>query len=251
MSATRLVSKTGQATDMTQRNAIIIALGQPSDPTPHDATMHAMAKAVAKLLPGWTIRGATLESPGSVATAAEGLGAPLVYPLFLANGYFMANVLPKRLARLVPGATILPPLGADAAFRPLVVATLATAAREAGYEHEHTNVLLAAHGSEMFPASRLSSQQLASDVASQTAFKSVTVGFIEEHPFIEEAARGLAQAICLPLFALSASHAAIDVPTALVGASFQGLILPPIGMHPDVPALIAHALVEQAQKVAA
>ena len=51
---------------MTQRNAIVIALGQPSDPTPHDATMRAMAQEVANLLPGWTIRGATLASPGSL-----------------------------------------------------------------------------------------------------------------------------------------------------------------------------------------
>jgi hypothetical protein len=58
--------------------AIIIALGQPSDPKPHDATMQTMAEQVAALLPGWTIRGATLESPGSVAVAVEGLERPLV-----------------------------------------------------------------------------------------------------------------------------------------------------------------------------
>lgn len=223
-------------------NAIIIALGQPSDPKPHDATMQAMAEKVAGLLPGWTVRGATLESQGSVAAAAEGLANPLVYPLFLANGFFMANVLPKRLARSVPGATILPPFGMDAAVIDLVAEALCSAANDAGYAQDETNVLLAAHGSEMFPASRLSTQQLATDMASRTAFKTIAVGFIEEAPLIEEAASGLGQSICLPLFALSASHASIDVPEALAKAGFSGVTLPPIGMHPRVPSLIADAL---------
>lgn len=234
---------------MTPRNAIIIALGQPSDPLPHDATMQAMAGKVADLLPDWTVRGATLESQGSVA--AEGLNRPLVYPLFLANGYFMASVLPKRLARLVPGATILPPFGADPALPNLVAGTLLDAAQSAGYDVSKTSLLLAAHGSEMFPASRLATQQLVSDVASRTKFRNVIAGFIEEQPLIEEAALGLGQAICLPLFALNAGHAAVDVPAALNKAGFSGITLPPIGMHAHVPGLIAAALRNHIQTEAA
>lgn len=236
---------------MSSPSAIIIALGQPSDPNPHDVTMQAMAQKVAALLPGWTIRGATLESPGSVAAAAEGLDRPLVYPLFLANGFFMAQVLPKRLARLVPGATILPPFGVEAGFPTLVADTLVKAAREAGFDQAQTSILLAAHGSEMFPASRLSTEELAGEVARRTSFKTVAVGFIEEQPLIEEAARDLGQAICLPLFALSASHASVDVPESLAKAGFKGITLPPIGMHPSVPGLIAEALRNQMQKSAA
>lgn len=231
--------------------AIIIALGQPSAPKPHDAAMQAMAKKVAALLPGWTVRGATLESPGSVAAAADGMERPLVYPLFLAKGFFMAQVLPKRLARLVPGATILQPFGVEAGFPALVADTLMTAAREAGFDPRQTSILLAAHGSEIFQASRLSTEELASEVARRTSFKTVAVGFIEEHPLIEESARDLGQAICLPLFALSASHASVDVPESLAKAGFEGITLPPIGMHARVPGLIAEALRNQVQESAA
>jgi len=236
---------------MQDRNAIIVALGQPSDPLPHDATMREMAEKVQTLLPGWTIRGATLESPGSIAAAADGMNCPVVYPLFLANGFFMAQVLPKRLARLLPGAAVLPPFGADAALPDLVSDILVEAARAAGYIAGDTSVVLAAHGSEMFPASRLSTQQLAGEVASRTDFQKIVFGFIEEHPFIEEAALNLGQAICLPIFALRASHVAVDVPEALQKAGFNGVQLPPLGMHEKVPALIASALRAAEQTAAA
>lgn len=236
---------------MSNRCAIIIALGQPSDPKPHDVTMQEMAEKVAALLPGWTIRGATLESPGSVAAAAEGLDRPLIYPLFLANGFFMAQVLPKRLARLVPGATILTPFGVEASFPASVADMLVNAAREAGFDEVQTSILLAAHGSEVFPASRQLTEELATEVARRTAFKTVSVGFIEEHPFIEESARNLGQAICLPVFALRASHVTVDVPHSLAKAGFTGITLPPIGMDARVPGLIAAALRKQLQRTAA
>lgn len=236
---------------MQSRNAIIIALGQPSDPRPHDATMREMAEKVQALLPDWTVRGATQESPGSIASAASGMSSPVIYPLFLANGFFMAQVLPKRLAKLVPGATILPPFGADIALPAIVADILTEAARINGFAISETSILFAAHGSEMFPASRLSTQQLAGDVASRTGFKSFTFGFIEEHPFIEEAALNLGQAICLPLFALRASHVAVDVPTALQKADFSGIVLPPLGMNERVPRLIAKALRSTEQTAAA
>jgi sirohydrochlorin ferrochelatase len=236
---------------MTQNSAIIIALGQPSDPEPHDATMQAMAGKIAALLPGWTIRGATLESPASMAAAAEGLDRPMVYPLLLVNGFFMAQVLPKRLARLLPDADILPPFGEDAAIPRLVTDILVQCALSHHFAFSDTSILLAAHGSEVFPASRLTTEQLAREVESRTSFKRVIPGYIEERPYISESATDIGQAICLPVFALSASHVAVDVPEALAKASFQGIILPPLGMHENVPPVIASALQQHAMKAAA
>lgn len=240
---------------MESRNAIIIALGQPSDPKPHDATMQGLAEKVAARFSGWTIRGATLESPGSLAAAAEGMERPLVYPLFLANGFFMAQVLPKRLARIVPGAEILPPFGEDRAFPQLVGDILSEAAAERGLDPRETSVLLAAHGSEMFPASRTSTEELARQVAALTAFRRIATGYIEEHPFIEESAVTMnedgGEAICLPVFALKASHVAVDIPAALAKARFRGTVLPPVGMHEAVPAMIAAALRFHVQRAAA
>jgi sirohydrochlorin ferrochelatase len=236
---------------MERRNVIIIALGQPSDPLPHDASMRKMAAEVGELLPGWTVRGATLESPGSVVAAAEGLDRPLVYPLFLTNGFFLEKMLPERLSRLVSGAHILPPFGEDPAIPQLVSDILLAAAASHGFAIAGTNVLLVAHGSRTFTASRLSTERLSSEVARRSGFRRVFTGYIEEHPFIEHSARGLGQAICLPVFALNGGHVAVDVPAALRKAGYGGITLQPLGMHERVPALVADSLRRQAVRKAA
>jgi sirohydrochlorin ferrochelatase len=240
-----------RATDLKRRNAIVIALGQPSDPLPHDEAMRLMAARVEERLPGWTVRGATLESPESVRTAAEGLDRPLVYPLFLTSGFFLAEVLPKRLARLLPGARIMPPFGEDPAIPRLVSDILLAAAALHDFAIAGTDVLLAAHGSETYTASRLSTERLASGVSQQSGFRRIFTGYIEESPFIEESARDLGQAICLPVFALSASHVAVDIPAALAKAGYRGVTLPPLGMHDEVPTFIADALRRHALQEAA
>ena len=48
--------------------------------------------------------------------------------------------------------------------------------------------------------------------------------------------------ICLPLFATRADHVTDDLPRALAAAGFQGITLPPVGMAPAVPALIAESI---------
>lgn len=227
---------------MQPRNAIVIALGQPSAPLAHDAVMRAMARDVEALLPGWNVRGATLESPASLAAAAEGQLQPLIFPIFMAHGFFLEQVLPKRLKRLIPDAEILPPLGDHPGIPDLVADILLEAARANGYAVEETAVLLAAHGSEKFPASRLATERLVEDVAGRAGFRKIVAGYLEEKPLIEESARDLGQAICLPVFALAASHVAIDVPDGLRKAEFAGVTLPPLGLHAEVPALIAAAL---------
>lgn len=236
---------------MTPRNAIVIALGQPSAPIAHDAVMHAMAREVGALLPGWDVRGATLESPQSLAAAADGQVQPLVYPLFMAHGFFLEQVLPKRLKRLVPGAEILPPFGDHPRLSDLVADILLEAAQAHGYAVEATAVLLAAHGSGKFPASRQATERLVADLASRTRFRTIVAGYLEEAPFIHEAARDLGQAICLPVFALAASHVVTDVPDGLGQGGFAGVTLPPLGLHAKVPALIAAALESHVRRQAA
>jgi sirohydrochlorin ferrochelatase len=236
---------------MHPRNAIVIALGQPSAPLAHDDAMHALARDVEALLQGWDVRGATLESPASLAAAAEGQLQPLVYPIFMAHGFFLEQVLPKRLKRLIPGAEILPPLGDHPGIPDLVAGILLEAARAESYAVKETAVLLAAHGSEKFPASRVATERLVEDVADRTGFRRIVAGYLEEKPLIEESARGLGQAICLPVFALAASHVTIDVPDGLRKAAFAGVTLPPLGLHAKVPALIAAALQDHVSRQAA
>jgi sirohydrochlorin ferrochelatase len=83
---------------------------------------------------------------------------------------------------------------------------------------------------------------MVAQMQARTRFARVVAGFVEEPPYLADAARDLGPAVCLPFFALRAGHVETDVPEALAAAAFDGPLLPEIGAHPDVPALIADAL---------
>ena len=71
----------------------------------------------------------------------------------------------------------------------------------------------------------------------------VVTGFIEEAPFLVDAARDLGpRALALPFFATEAEHVTDDIPTGLAQTGFAGPCLPPIGLASEVPGLIAAAL---------
>jgi sirohydrochlorin ferrochelatase len=227
---------------MTFKAAIILSHGSPSTPLPQDRAMDDLAAAVMALLPGWVIRGGTLASPPSLARAFAGLESPLIYPFFMADGHLTKTLLPKRVAPVATALRQMPAFGSDPAVQTLAAEATREGARRAGLKPEETALLLAAHGSKIVAASRLATLALAQNLSATTSFRAITWGFIEEAPLLADAARGLGQAICLPLFTLRAGHVAHDLPTALQEAGFEGVVLPHLGAHPEVPRIIAAAL---------
>jgi sirohydrochlorin ferrochelatase len=203
--------------------ALIMAHGQPSDPRPAGAALEALASRVQDLLPGWQVRAATLAEPGAVARAVAGAAPGVVFPMFMAGGWFTRVQIPARLAEAgATGWRVLEPFGCDPMVHDLCVAL----AEEAGA----AEVILAAHGS--FKSA------VPSDVAAHVAARieagvgcKVAVGFI-----------GFGT-VCLPFFAAEGGHVSDDIPAALAEAGFQGRILPPVGLDARVPGLIAAALV--------
>lgn len=217
--------------------ALIVAHGQPGDPGPQQAAVEALAAVVARHLPETRVQGATLAMPGALEAAA---GAGLIYPMFMAGGWFTGRELPRRLTLAGMGnARILPPFGADPALPALCRRLLGKAAEGCGWPLAETHVLIAAHGSGRSRAPSEAARKMAHDLAPLT----VTCGFIEEAPLIPDAARDLpARTICLPLFATRAEHVTDDLPHALRAAGFRGVTLPPVGLAPEVPAMIAAAI---------
>lgn len=225
-------------------DALLIAHGAPSDPGPQQAAMAALARAVATHLPnGWRIIGATLAAPGAVEAALTALDHPIIYPFFMAEGHFTRTLLPRRLrAAGAAGLVQLPCFGQSPGLSALVAEAALDAATTARLAPHATTLLLAAHGSKVSRASANATRALAARLAQATPFARIVTAFVEEHPLIRTAAVGLHPAICLPLFALRASHVAGDVPEALAQAGFRGVLLPAIGEHRRVPALVAAAL---------
>ena len=73
---------------------LIVAHGQPGDPEPQQAAAEALAASVAPLVPQARIGGATLAMPGALGLATA---ATLIYPMFMATGWFTRSELPRRL----------------------------------------------------------------------------------------------------------------------------------------------------------
>ena len=246
MSSTRSPSRKAPATDA----AIIVGHGQPGDPDPAEAAQAAFAAQVAGALPGWHVGSATLAKAGALDAALADAGpAPLVYPLFMTEGWFTGDNLRARLAG-APGARVLRPLGVSPELPDLAAGLLRETLARQGWQAGATQVLIAGHGSGRSPNSARDTRAFARAVGDGLELAELRVGFIEEPPFLTDVAAGMAaQAICLPFFAARGGHVTGDIPEALDKAGFAGLRLDPVGCAAAVPALVARAL--QAARVTA
>lgn len=235
------------------RDALIVAHGAPADPAPQEVVLQALAAATVPHLPkGWRVRGATLAADGALEAALDGLHAPLLYPFFMAEGFFTGALLPRRLQEAGrTEAQQVAPFGVDPALPALMARVALEAAHAAGITPADSALLVAAHGSKVSRTSADSSHAMVEKLRPLTGFARIVAGFVEEAPFLADQARMLGHGICLPFFALEAGHVVGDIPEAMEEAGFDGPILPPIGQHSDVPALIAAALVRAAGQQAA
>ncbi|MCJ8138834.1 CbiX/SirB N-terminal domain-containing protein [Falsirhodobacter halotolerans] len=216
---------------MTHR-ALIVSHGQPSDPRPAGEEIEDLARHVATHLDGWDVRAATLAEAGALERGLAG-GVGVVYPLFMAAGWFTGTHLPRRLAAAGGAAwPVLAPFGAD----PAVMALTVDLARAAGRP-----VLLAGHGSFRSAEPSRVVHDLAARIEAETG-KPCRAAFIDQSPQIADVARDMPNAACLPFFAARRGHVIDDLPDALARAGFTGPLLPPVGLHDRVPALIAAAL---------
>jgi sirohydrochlorin ferrochelatase len=227
--------------------AVIVAHGSPSDPAAQEAALAAIAAVAAASCP-FPVVGATLAADGSLARALD--AAPpgarvLVFPHFMSDGWFVSDLLPRRIATARPVA-ILPPLGLDPALPALCLARAAAAARAAGFDPATTRLALAAHGSPGDPRPARAARAAAATIAAAGVFRAVGTCFVEEPPFLAEGLGEEGPAVCLPFFATRAGHVTEDLAEAAAEAGFAGPILDPIGLDPEAARLAAAALVRAA-----
>jgi sirohydrochlorin ferrochelatase len=190
---------------------------------------------VAMWLPDWQIIGVTLAQEGALEDALEKTDKPLIYPFFMAEGWFTRTNLPRRLAAANHADLIqLAPFGTD----PALIALMAKAARSPA---QAKGVLIAAHGSKVSKTSSDSTYEMVAQLK-RLGIGPIKAGFVEEAPFLADVARDMPEATCLPFFALRAGHVAQDIPQALAEAQFRGTLLPPIGEDIGTAQLIAAAL---------
>lgn len=220
-------------------DALIVAHGQPSSPEPAESSLRDFAARVQVHAPEVGIHAATLAAPGALERMMETLSAnTVIFPLFMAKGWFVTRALPDRLYPREP--EILQPLGLDPKLPELAAKTIADTAAAQGWPVEEVQVVLAAHGSGRSRNPSAVALQFAEILQTHLACKEIRTGFVEEPPSIAEAAEPVGPvSICLPFFACRGGHATEDVPQALDEAGFRGILLPVLGELPPVPARIA------------
>ncbi|HEY0214514.1 MAG TPA: CbiX/SirB N-terminal domain-containing protein [Paenirhodobacter sp.] len=225
---------------MTQ--VVLVAHGSPSDPGPPDAALGDLAGRVQALLPGVEVRSGTLAMPGSFEAALAGCDAPVVYPFFMAEGWFTQREVPRRIAAVGQRATILPPFGLEPALPDLIRDVTLSVAADAQLMPAVTDLILVAHGSRSPGRAKEAPLAMVETLRRITPFAAIRPAFIEEPPWLAQVATQSPRGLCLPFFALRAGHVTDDIPEALHRAGFSGVLLPPIGEHPQVASIIAHTL---------
>jgi sirohydrochlorin ferrochelatase len=217
--------------------ALIVSHGQPSDPAPAAADLARLAAAVAVHLPGWRVGSATLAEADALSCATTGPQG-LIYPMFMAAGWFTRTHLPQRLADVGAGGwRVLDPFGTDPRVQALALALVREAGLEAGGD-----LLLAAHGSFRSAAPGDVARQVAGDIGAALGLARAQAAFIDQTPRLAGATGFGPDALCLPFFAASGGHVIDDLPAALAEAGFQGRVLQPLGLDVRAPALIAASL---------
>ena len=189
----------------------------------------------------------------TIGDALENLAARriIVYPLFVSSGYFTRD----RLVQLLDEANgesreirVLPPAGLDPGLPYLVSAFASKSARERGVLPRACTVVLLAHGSRRNAASREATGQIARAVERHAAFRQVRVAFLEESPFLDQAAASISgPAIVVGLFSGEGMHGAKDAPRLTAGLgrddiTFAGVIGSASGIEDMVARSVGEAL---------
>jgi sirohydrochlorin ferrochelatase len=226
---------------MMEKHALIVTHGQPSDPDTAEAALAGLAAAVSRHLPGWQVGSATLAAPHALARSVAQLGPRgVVFPLFMACGWFTGTHVPDRMAAVGgAGWRITLPFGCMPAIQELAVTLVREALIKAPGE---TDVILAAHGSGRSPAPALIATFVAAQIKRDLGLRRVQAAFIDQSPRISDLRDFGPDSICLPYFAASGGHVLDDIPQALAAAGFTGRLLGALGTDRRTAAIIATAL---------
>jgi sirohydrochlorin ferrochelatase len=180
------------------------------------------------------------------AALASGAKCLVVYPMFMAEGYFTRKVLTQRLAALeIPvDVHVLPPLGADPRLPDVIRADALAAAARAGVEAETARLLIVGHGSKIGPASAEATRAVALAVERAGGFGRVETAFLEEPEFLEDALRRdpASPTIVSGFFSGDGLHAAEDVPDAIAETGAAAVYAGSIAKSDHVTAMIRTAI---------
>lgn len=153
-----------------------------------------------------------------VAAAARST-ALVVVPMLMAEGYFTASVLPRRLAATGLVARIAAPLGLNDAIPGLIGAMARESARAAGLAPGDSDLMVVGHGSALGDRARVPVERACARLDGVAGFVRVRPAYVEEDPFLGPAVDALDRpTVVASLLASDGLHGSDDLDEALAGA---------------------------------
>jgi sirohydrochlorin ferrochelatase len=188
-------------------------------------------------------------SPSIDAVVAR-LAAPqvLVYPLFLAHGYFARTRLPQLLAAAASSPAqrirILPPLGLDPALVDVIARRIDAAVCARAIAPSEATVVMLAHGSRADDASRVATDRVVEELRTRRAYRGVRPAFLDEPPCLGAALADVrGPVIVVGLFAAEGLHGAEDAATLIAQIGRDDVtFIGNVGTWPELADLIAAAV---------
>lgn len=180
-------------------------------------------------------------------------GPILLYPFFMAPGYFVNVKIPKRLADagLAERCRMLTPLGLEGPLPAIIRDRAKAAADDIGIAAAQARLLLVGHGSKVARASAATTEAVAACLRELGGFARVETAFLEEAPFLDDVVPAdVRPTIVVGFFNGDGLHAAEDVPEAI--GKFDGAIAytGPVGAFSEVSRLIVRSIAEAVERPA-
>lgn len=218
-----------------------------------NVTLLAHAEQVRALIGLATVTAGVLKGEPPIeealsAAKASGAGVIVVYPLFMADGYFTRTVLAERIrvAGLEGASRVLAPLGLDPALPQLMLDDALKAAQGAGIDPARARLLVVGHGSKFGPASAEATQRAAAALEAAGGFATVATAFLEEAPLLADALADAARpTVVSGFFYGDGMHAGEDVPGAIRDAHADAIYAGSVGSSRRVAEVIAAAIMAE------
>lgn len=236
--------------------AVIVAHGERGGAFSNTVLM-GHAKNAAAELPHVAVAAGVLSGEPALETALADVarrtrGPILLYPFFMAPGYFVNVKIPKRLADAGVGARcrMLTPLGFEQALPAIIRTRAELAAGEIGVRAREARLLLVGHGSKVARASAEATEAVAASLRVLGGFACVEAAFLEEAPFLDDVLLADTRpTVVIGFFNGEGLHAGEDVPDVI--GRFGGAIAytGPVGAFSEITPLITSSIARAIEHV--
>lgn len=183
-----------------------------------NARLLELADEIRSNLGNVEVEAGVLRGTPSIQDAWQNLTAPnrLVYPFFMADGYFCNRILPKKIAEAVGEAAndlkMLPPFGVSEWIAEGITGALLRELQSIGRAGERAPLMIVAHGASVDKQSSTRARELADALRRTGNFGAVSCSFLDEAPHVEDVIETLLpNSLVLPHFNGLGSHSVDDM----------------------------------------